>query len=293
MGVYNLGELIRCTRLEQGLSQMELAKDICTPETISRIERRKRSPLKKVYEKLMERLGLLPFLYIYIPSDLEVQELIKELSKLFFLHKEENAQEYLNKLKLSLKEENAQNCQYIITEETLFLYYGRKISIDLAIERLKQAYQITKKTISAKENIILNRCETKILINLALLYKDRGELKESIELLLFLKEYYEHRKYNLVHNKAIMVWANLANIYYFILKDYDKCIQISLEGLQIEKKYHLGILTGRYYFYLAACENKKGNAYCIERMQQAYWICKGIDDKITMCMIEQFLFSVF
>lgn len=297
MGVYNLGELIRCTRLAQGLSQMELARDICTPETLSRIERRKRSPLRRVYEMLMERLGLSPSLYYtYIPDNLELQRLLKELSKLFFLHEEKNSQEYLNKLKPYLKEGNYQTRQYIITEETLSLYYGKQISADAAIEKLKQTYQITKKTMPVKiENTVLSQCETKILVNLALLYKDKGKIEECVEQLLFLKEYYEGSEYNIIRNKATIIWANLANIYYFTLKDYDKCIEISLEGLQIERKYQSGILVGRYCFYLAACENKKGKetACCIEKMQQAYWISKSIGDKITMCMIEQFLASLF
>ena len=57
MGRYRLGDIIRMTRKSLSITQEELSLEICSVETLSRIESGRQNPSKDVYELLMERMG--------------------------------------------------------------------------------------------------------------------------------------------------------------------------------------------------------------------------------------------
>src|SRR5690554_3061941 len=57
MGRYRLGDIIRMTRKSLSITQEQLSEDICSVETLSRIETGKQDPSRDVYELLMERMG--------------------------------------------------------------------------------------------------------------------------------------------------------------------------------------------------------------------------------------------
>ncbi len=56
--IYEIGDMIKCSRKSMGITQEELAEGICSVLTLSRIENGRQSPGKKVYEELMRKMGL-------------------------------------------------------------------------------------------------------------------------------------------------------------------------------------------------------------------------------------------
>ena len=57
MSNYNVGDIIRLTRLSIGMSQEELSDDICSVQTFSRIENGKVNVKKNTYQQLMDCVG--------------------------------------------------------------------------------------------------------------------------------------------------------------------------------------------------------------------------------------------
>ena len=55
-----IGHLIRAERVRQDMKQVVLAKGICTPSYLSKIERNQIEPSEDIAELLMERLGMDP-----------------------------------------------------------------------------------------------------------------------------------------------------------------------------------------------------------------------------------------
>lgn len=60
MGNYPVGRLIAEMRDRRGLSQEELSEGICAVSTLSKIENSVQMPRRKVYDALMQRLGVSP-----------------------------------------------------------------------------------------------------------------------------------------------------------------------------------------------------------------------------------------
>lgn len=60
MANYPIGRLIAEMRSRQGLSQEELAGEICSVSTLSKIENGAQMPKRKIYEALLQRLGMTP-----------------------------------------------------------------------------------------------------------------------------------------------------------------------------------------------------------------------------------------
>ena len=53
---YKVGDMIKLTRLSLHMSQEDLSEDICSVQTLSRIENGKNSVKSETYQKLMEKM---------------------------------------------------------------------------------------------------------------------------------------------------------------------------------------------------------------------------------------------
>lgn len=60
MAYYRAGEIIRLNRIALGMTQEELSEDICSVETLSRIENGHHKVKKNTYKRLMERMNRMP-----------------------------------------------------------------------------------------------------------------------------------------------------------------------------------------------------------------------------------------
>lgn len=74
--LYLCNEIIRFERIYSGQTQEELSENICTPETLSRIESGQRAPSRKNFSAIMNKLGIEREIYnSYISaSEFEIYE---------------------------------------------------------------------------------------------------------------------------------------------------------------------------------------------------------------------------
>ncbi|MBO0822862.1 MAG: helix-turn-helix transcriptional regulator [Actinobacteria bacterium] len=81
--VATLGQRLRATRIQRGLSQADLAADLVSPSYVSLIESGRRSPEREVLDGLAERLGVSP---LYLESGVSAQEINEQRLRMQFAH---------------------------------------------------------------------------------------------------------------------------------------------------------------------------------------------------------------
>ena len=145
--LYLVNEFIKNCRLANGLSQESLSGDICSPETLSRIESGKRAPSIKNFESLTTRMGINKDLYNSFISteNFEIFEKKRELTKLLALHHFEEAEEIFNELVIELEDRVPENKQFLLQYRTLIDYRMKKLTDNEALYGFEKALKHTMK----------------------------------------------------------------------------------------------------------------------------------------------------
>ena len=77
MAKYTIGTIIYENRVRRKITQEELSYGVCTPATLSKIENGIQMPRRKIFEALMQRLGL-QTQYYFVPLSSEEMERLNE-----------------------------------------------------------------------------------------------------------------------------------------------------------------------------------------------------------------------
>jgi transcriptional regulator with XRE-family HTH domain len=73
------GHVIKFERIKQKIKQVQLAKDICTPSYLSKIENNSIVPSEEIREKFFKRLGINPS-----PSSMSEEDYLKHVHSIYF-----------------------------------------------------------------------------------------------------------------------------------------------------------------------------------------------------------------
>ena len=81
MANYTIGDMVFDTREARGYSQEALSFGICSTSSLSRIENNSQVPSKRVFDALMQRMGMSMSIYSAFVSrrEMEIYRLIQEL----------------------------------------------------------------------------------------------------------------------------------------------------------------------------------------------------------------------
>lgn len=118
MAVYRIGDMIRMKREALGITReklCELSEEICSPQTLYRMEYGKVRVKQEVYRKLMECMGELPERNYasVIVSNYQDLHLKKEIGMHMFRGEYEKAEEKLEQLEKSMDTGYVRNKQYV------------------------------------------------------------------------------------------------------------------------------------------------------------------------------------
>lgn len=214
--LYLVNEFIKNSRVASGLSQEMLSIEICSPETLSRIESGKRAPSTKNFESLTKRMGINKDLYnSFLSADLfEVLEKKREYNKNVSLHKYNEARIIFEELKQELDTTIPENQQFILQNQTLLDYRMKKINAQEALIGYESALRCTMKNygIASIKNIFISR-ETVLLLNqVAIIYYESGYKEKGIQLLQeVLDNYYNSKVDEKYHSVgSILTMSNLS-----------------------------------------------------------------------------------
>lgn len=214
--LYLVNEFIKNCRLANGLSQESLSGDICSPETLSRIESGKRAPSIKNFESLTTRMGINKDLYNSFISteNFEIFEKKRELTKLLALHHFEEAEEIFNELVIELEDRVPENKQFLLQYRTLIDYRMKKLTEDEALYGFEKALKHTMKSydISSFKNIYISRDQVLLINQIAIAYNKLGFKEKAINLLQDVIFNYENSKVDEKYHSVgiLLIMSNLA-----------------------------------------------------------------------------------
>lgn len=191
MSDYRAGDLIRLTRQAIGMSQETLCENICSVQTISRIENGKVNVKQDIYGMLMERMGRSEekIHSVLKTEDFDTWELFWEIDREITRYDFAIAEKKLERLKLCLKEEeSAVNRQQVQRLENLIQYSQEKIERE---EYLKRQEELLSLTVPDYRKLLdkvypFRNVEIQILMNIANAYATEGNIERAIEIYYML-----------------------------------------------------------------------------------------------------------
>ena len=195
MAHYLVGDMIYENRVVRGYSQEELCFGICSTSSLSRIENNLQVPGKKLFDALMQRLGVSEAVYGRFISREEMelfrlkQELIWKLENLDFEHLDALTEE----MERRIHGRNDLDRQYLLFVKASILK-NRKGAAAEVLCLLLDALHIKMPGFAAACHLkkrLLTFDEITILNGIALAYAELGEREQELNLLLELKLYLE------------------------------------------------------------------------------------------------------
>lgn len=300
MGRYRLGDIIGLTRKSLSITQEQLSEDICSVETLSRIESGRQNPSRDVYELLMERMGRIRdrAYSILSISDFLMLEKLYKFEKSIHDFEYQRAEYILEDIIPKLGGTNIDR-QFIIRAESLVKYRLKQINTE---EFLNELYKAIRITIPRYGYISLSKWpltynEATLLLNISTAYSENNDYQKGVGL---LEELYSALKQSYMEEDQrikmqITVTSNLSK-WYGLNGDHQRAIDTASDGIELCRRFKIGhILPTLLYNYVwnkekqiekgvISPENKRE---CISVLKQAYYIASAME----MSYIEQFIKS--
>ena len=300
MGRYRLGDIIRMTRKSLSITQEQLCSDICSVETLSRIETGRQNPSKDVYELLMERMGRIrerAYSMLSV-SDFQVLEKTRKFEECIYVYDYHRAEYILEEIEKKLGGTNLDK-QFLLRARSLVNYRLGRISTEEFLEELIKAIRITIPNYGkiSLANWPLTYNETVLILNISTAYSENNDYQNSIRI---LQEVYSALKQSYIdeEHRILMQISIIQNMskWYGLLRKYEKAIEAALEGIEICKRFKIGnalpILLYNYVWNkekliekgVLSPENKRE---CINYLIQAYYIASAMQQSY----MEEFIRS--
>lgn len=285
MANYRVGDIIRLTRIASGLTQEQLSENICSVETMSRIENGKHGVKKDIYQKLMEKMNRNPerSYAICVDKDMQIIEERAEFEEAMTRHDFERADEYMTLLKEKAGE-SILTKNYVRRESAFLDFYQNRITSAELVEILEELAEETVPDYRRymEEKIIFPFTEQEIILfkRLAVAYgrNDKNELALEISEMLLRSL---RSKYMIEWKKnELSVYGNMAR-YYQKIGQYEVAYNINDTLIYEAKKYDNGILVEESLFDKAwdilreirnGKREKEEIEECKKLMRKAYYL---------------------
>lgn len=144
MSYYKSGMVIKLAREANGMSQEELAENVCAVQTLSRIENGKTGVKKETYRQLMNKLEAFSErnYAICTGEDLKIMEYKEYIADSIRMHHYDEAEVYLKKLEQE-KISGKAHKQYLLWSSAVIRKALGKISLEENLVELKKALKLT------------------------------------------------------------------------------------------------------------------------------------------------------
>lgn len=274
--LYLCNEIIRDERINRGETQEQLSENICSPETLSRIESGKRAPSRKNFNAIMNKLGIDKTIYnSYISAkDFSIYEEKRNISKLIARHEYNEAEKAFMILKKKMDSTIVENEQYILSTTAILDRTLGKISNDEALKQNYKALSCTFKEYERGLYRILSRQETIILNQIAIIYKRLGKRKKAISILESALKCYENSKIDVMYHYTTcsMLMINLSS-YLEEELEIEKSINVCDRGILLDLKCGRGNRLGIFLANkTSSLEHISFAKNCKTYLEQAYYL---------------------
>lgn len=249
-----LHEVIGRSRREQGYTQKTLSENICEPETLSRIECGKRTPYKKTYQALAQRLSL-PHEYYFSTIETDnfgTLELRWELDMQVAGSHWQRVSELARQLEESLDMDIPCNRQYVEQAKYLVEKGTGRIKPEDGFGRIVQILRCSIHNMPQHEEVrwwpeefwthLFTEREMSLLLQLADSLQQKKKYRQAAYLLERMLEYYQGSRVRLeFHYRIVLLIYGRLTIQYGLLGLWDREREYSEAGIQMSM----------------LCENKK------------------------------------
>lgn len=260
-----LGLEISKLRAGMSMSQKELAKDICTQSTISRIEAGEVYPAIDTLLKIALKLQV-PVEYfiemLFHKNVLESESLIKEIE---FHLKEHNYKNIISIIrKKNIGQDNIWLNSYLDYILLISNYYLKIITTSECIASLKGMLDTSNQT-----TIQFRFLYIKINNTIANVYAENGESHKSLFYYNKILKEHMHKSYSdyKIYETLITVIFNKCKTQYD-LNDIEGALETANHGIQKCKETSCVFLIGKLLYYKGQCLEKK--AAPLEEIKEAY-----------------------
>jgi transcriptional regulator with XRE-family HTH domain len=178
------GELVRNYRIAEGISQEEFSWEICSSETLSRIERGRRAPQPAKFYKMVKKLELnRDFFGGYIVSN-KYEDYINVSNFTIALQENdlERAERCLSYVRSEVDESVEINKQFIDAGSIVIKIKRNEISADEGIEEMKRILKYTGINDIYQLIHVPSREESFIINQIGVCLKKKGKYAEAIKL---------------------------------------------------------------------------------------------------------------
>ena len=144
MSNYRIGDVIRLTRLCMGITQEQLCENICSVQTLHRIENGKTSVKKELYIKLMKKMERIPerSYAVCVGKDIELIEELEMYEMALQQGDYQKADHYLKRIKKKA-DGNLITNQFVLKGEAITDYYCNRSDGETTIRKLEKVIQLT------------------------------------------------------------------------------------------------------------------------------------------------------
>ncbi|MDO4331139.1 MAG: helix-turn-helix transcriptional regulator [Eubacteriales bacterium] len=276
--IYLVDEVIKMSRTDRAVSQEILSEDICTPETLSRIESGKRAPNTRNFRALMEKLDVNQDYYNgrLDTDDFLLLESKKELDRAISLRNWKEAHKLLDELKLKLDMNSELNRQTLQADEDSILFGEGKMSAQefrIACEHILKCEHEGWKA----ENFwqpFLTDFRVEMLNNIAATYRLDNQKEKAIFIWEHILKQLDKSKVKLSdrYNSSIMVIGNLTLCYGEVGR-MKECLEMCEKGISLCFETGRGVRMAKFVgakaeaLYLI---NKK--EACLRYLKQAFYL---------------------
>lgn len=291
MPLYTIGEVIRRERTAQGITQEELAHNICSTSWLSKIESGTKTPTTQTFELLMRRLGKTTSQYVLYKGDKEMQvEALKT-----------NFKKYLRAQKMDLAEQTfkafvaARDPESVIDQQ-FELYYGtllhqKHITDEERLECFQRALSLTQDSLLMDEldKYLLSSNEIGILNSIAVTLYSCHKEEESVKLLRKLIHYLEKPNFDIEVLKEIypIVLYNLSK-YLGMMGDFSECMLCCDKAIEfsIENNVHnvlVEAIFNKAWLYAEYGDKNKAREY----FTQAFYMDRALKNEARAAQTKE------
>lgn len=300
MGRYRLGDIIRMSRKSLSITQEQLCDEICSVETLSRIENGSQNPSRDTYELLMERMGRIrerAYSMLSV-SDFKVLEKMKLFEDFISLYNYKQAETILNEIKEILGN-SILDKQFLIRAESQVNYHMKRINKEEYLEECQKAIRLTIPRYGSISlaNWPLNFNETVLLINISIALAESEEYNKAITI---LEDVYSAMNQSYMDEQqriAIQVTiANNLSKWYGLVGKFQKAIEIANDGILLCKKHRFsnalpnllyGVAWNKEQLINQGERSPYSKKECLSCLKQAYYISMAMQ----MPYIQQFILT--
>ena len=258
MANYTIGDMVFDTRAARGYSQEALSFGICSTSSLSRIENNSQVPSKRVFDALMQRMGVSVSIYSAFVSkrEMEVYRLIQKMAWRLENQDFTNIEALIQELESRISVTDVLETQYLFFAKASMLKRNGGAGSEV-LNILLQAIGLTMPDYAEKRNIknrLLTFDEITVLNSIALEYYNMGQQEQGLKLLYELKGYLEEHVID-EEEKAKKYPMILNNIAWRIgneLGNHWEAYRISNVGIQYCIK-HNKLAALPYLIYNKAC----------------------------------------